>query len=539
MNNLKKIMLILLATVMSASLWAQGQKVSGTVTSSSDSKPVAGVEVRLKGAISVSTSTDKNGMFSISVPEESTEVLVFTHEDFDIREIPVAGISSINIELVSNVRYNQYGQKVSRQELSAESRDGYINFESADKKYRLWFDNRIYLDGATYFDNYDYDLSPDDNLALGQVDVPGQLLKLRRMRFAIKVNVGDNWYGEIDFDFDGNTVDIKDVHLRRYFGEAGSYWGALKIGQFRMPQGMQQTTTSRYLKLMERASVAEFNPNRRLGIGWASWSSKYMFAAAVHTEETRNIHDQFEGDPYFFKSPTPDNATTMQGAKPMKGFSSRAAYYVFNEPGKLVSLSGGYSVRTPGLYKYPDDRVKYDPKDETYVSELEFTVAKVGGVKTATNINFDAAVSFGPWRMTGEYYINTLAMKNGSDPVNFNGFYIQSAYLLTGENHPWNQTEAEFTKITANSKKGAWEVAARYSYIDFNDFESSVRGGEKGQYTFGINYYATNNVKFMLNYSFIDHDKYSNGAGDYANFVLESGSGFDYSFLAWRCEIDF
>jgi len=55
----------------------------------------------------------------------------------------------------------------------------------------------------------------------------------------------------------------------------------------------------------------------------------------------------------------------------------------------------------------------------------------------------------------------------------------------------------------------------------------------------GLNYYASRNVKFMLNYSYVDHDRYSNGAGDYADYILESGTGFDYSMLIWRCEIDF
>jgi phosphate-selective porin OprO/OprP len=310
-----------------------------------------------------------------------------------------------------------------------------------------------------------------------------------------------------------------------------------------MPQGMQQTTTSRYLKIIERASVAEFNPNRRIGIGWASWNTSYMFSAAVHTEETRNQHDQLEGDANYFKGSfdedIPSNEGIMQGAQPMKGFSSRAAYYIINDPGKLISLSGGYSIRTPGLYKHPDSRIKYDPKDETKVSELEFTVAKVGGVKTATNINFDAAISFGPWRMTGEYHFNRLAMKAGSDPINFSGFYVQSAYLLTGENHPWNYREGEFTQVKAENKGGAWEVAARYSYINLNDFDHGIRGGQKGQFSLGLNYYASRNVKFMLNYSYVDHDRYSNGAGDYADYILESGTGFDYSMLIWRCEIDF
>ncbi|MEN8248632.1 MAG: porin [Bacteroidota bacterium] len=536
MKNMYKLLILLVAASISGTSLAQ-EIVKGRVTDSETGAPIKGVDVRFIGS-KTEVNTDEDGYFSIE-KIGTTNTLVFSHPDYDEHRFNTRDITGdLEIMMTTNVRYNQYGQKVSRQVLSAESREGFIVFESEDRNYKLWLDNRVYLDGATYFDNYDDSKTPEENLAEGRLDVPSQLLKARRMRIAFKARVGDNWYGEVDLDFDGMLVDIKDLYVRRFFGAPGSPWGQLRIGQFRMPQGMQQTTTSRYLKLMERASIKEFNPNRRLGIGWANWSPKYMFGLGLHTEETRNVLDYEIGDDNYYKG-------ELQGAKPMLGVSTRGAYFPINETGKLVSIGLGYSRRTPGLYKHPDSRIKYDPKDETYVSEMEFTVAKVGGVKTATNMNVDAAVSYGPWRMTGEYHINTLAMKSSATPVNFSGFYVQSAFLLTGETHAWNHREGEFTQVRANRESGAWEVAARYSYINLNDFDAGVRGGQKGQYTVGLNYYASRNVKFMLNYSYVDHDQYSNGAGDYSDWVIESAPGepanpgFDYGFLAWRVEIDF
>ena len=537
MNYLIKKMLfsaILLAFIANVELYAQN--VTGTITDN-QSKAISGADVRLKGALKVSATSDAAGKFSINVPENSTKVLLISAKGYDEVELSVAGKTNVDVVMTSSVRINQYGQAVNRIDINTEARNGILVFESENKEYKLWFDNRIYFDGAHYFDNYDHSMTADENLAEGRMDIPDQLLKLRRMRFAIKANIGNNWYGEIDFDFDGNVVDIKDVYLRKYLGQTGSIWGQVRIGQFRMPQGMQTTTTSRYLKLIERASVGEFNPGRKIGIGWNSWSNNYTVGLAVHTEETRNVHDQLEGDAYYFKG-------EMQGAKPMLGVSSKAAYYIMNEPGKLVSVAAGYSARTPGLYKFPDNRIKYDPKDETNVSELEWTVAKVGGVELAHNLNFESAVSFGQWRMTGEYYLNKLDMLSGSDPVNFSGFYIQSSYVIFGaENHPWNHKEAEFTQLNRD-EKGAVEVVGRYSYINLNDFDQGVRGGQKGQYTFGVNYYAAANVKFMLNFSYVDHDMYSTGTGDYADWVnqdpaIGETSGFDYGFISWRCEIDF
>ncbi|PLX20254.1 MAG: hypothetical protein C0599_09430, partial [Salinivirgaceae bacterium] len=154
MKKLRSLFLMV-AVFMSIAAIAQDNTVTGIVKSSENGNTISKVEIRLKGKLEVSAETDKNGKYSISVPNNSSNTLIFKHPDFDAKEINVAGKSIVDVTMVSAVRYNQYGQKVNRQELLPESRDGYITFESKDKNYKLWLDNRVYLDGATYFDNYD------------------------------------------------------------------------------------------------------------------------------------------------------------------------------------------------------------------------------------------------------------------------------------------------------------------------------------------------------------------------------------------------
>ena len=88
---------------------------------------------------------------------------------------------------INDVRYNQYGVAVNRLQLSAEDRDGILVFEAPDQSYKLWFDNRVQVDGATFFGN-------DKNF-----DKIGDGVSIRRARFAVKAKIKD-WYGELDMN---------------------------------------------------------------------------------------------------------------------------------------------------------------------------------------------------------------------------------------------------------------------------------------------------------------------------------------------------
>jgi phosphate-selective porin OprO/OprP len=87
---------------------------------------------------------------------------------------------------INDVRYNQYGVAVNRLQLSAEDRDGVLVFEAPDQSYKFWFDNRVQVDGATFFGN-------DKNF-----DKIGDGVSIRRARFAVKAKLKD-FYGEVDY----------------------------------------------------------------------------------------------------------------------------------------------------------------------------------------------------------------------------------------------------------------------------------------------------------------------------------------------------
>ena len=51
---------------------------------------------------------------------------------------------------------------------------------------------------------------------------------------------------------------------------------------------------------------------------------------------------------------------------------------------------------------------------------------------------------------------------------------------------------------------GAWEVAARYSYIDLD--RARIDGDRLDDVTFGLNWYLNPNMRVMFNYIYADSE---------------------------------
>ena len=223
----------LFAILTSTSAFAQQQLVTGKVFLAGTQSPLSGVNVQIKGGSQPTSLTDGNGFFKLEVSLFPVD-LVFSKENYTPQTLTVKKASDITINMIAaEATANDYGKDIGIVvSLNPESRDGILMFTSTDKRFKYWFDNRVYFDGAAYF---------GDNTYQGDENAIGNGVNIRRMRFALKAILWGNWGGEIDFDFGNNEVDIKDAFIR-YLGDK---W-ILKAGHFKEPFSMETTTTSRY-----------------------------------------------------------------------------------------------------------------------------------------------------------------------------------------------------------------------------------------------------------------------------------------------------
>jgi phosphate-selective porin OprO/OprP len=143
----------------------------------------------------------------------------------------------------------------------------------------------------------------------------------------------------------------------------------------------------------------------------------------------------------------------------------------------------------------------------------------------------------------GEHYWYQVS-REGLPNAEFDGWYGQVAWTLTGETRAYNPQNGAYFRINpahpfSLSKRqwGAWEVAARVDRVDLNSRftpgvalsanPAAVDGGVQKAVTIGLNWYPNDLVRFLLDYNHVDFDKANGTAVTGAPLGAPVGASFD------------
>ena len=428
-----------------------------------------------------------------------------------------------------SVSLNQYGQEVETVDLQAQAQNGILSFESKDKKYKFWLDNRVYFDGGIYFDNDTY-------------NPIGNGMTIRRARFAVKARLHNNWYGEIDLDFAGAVTELKDLYIK-YTNDAKDF--NIKAGHYKEGFSMETTTSSRYVTFMERSLASKFAPSRHLGFQANYMKEKYLLIGGIHFNSQGEMEEVEWGQ----------DANKDDGMDEGYSLTGRAVFRPIIDEEKFVHIGAGVSYRTPKTHLEVPNSYRFSTRSISAINRKKYLdTDDILNVESNTLWNIELAGAYKNIMFQSEYINNDITRMDGFEDVNLNGFYAQAGYLLRGGKYNYNKNEGEFTQISRGHENGELEVAFRYDFLDLNDEVAGIYGGSADAYTLGLNYYFNTNVKLMLNYSYINHDRYANGKSklfvghdssgeltkDWADVVEPAGeAGEDYGQLQMRIEIDF
>jgi iron complex outermembrane receptor protein len=100
-NFLKKSIPILALVFLSFTAFSQNITIEGQVTDAETGEPLPGVSIVEKGTQN-GTSTDMDGNYQISVPDDAT--LVFSFVGYQAQEVPVDGRTTLNVQLQQQVQ---------------------------------------------------------------------------------------------------------------------------------------------------------------------------------------------------------------------------------------------------------------------------------------------------------------------------------------------------------------------------------------------------------------------------------------------------
>ena len=415
-------------------------------------------------------------------------------------------------------------------------KDGKFNIATKDGKFRLWFDNRIYMDASVYMptesvegltSKINKDLEDDDGIFRFNNGV-----SIRRARLALKAELYEKWFAEFDIDFAYNEVELKDMYLGYKFNDHLS----IQAGHFKEPMSMERVTSSRYIMANERPMPVEaLAGGRRLGIAATWWGKYWWISGGVFGQQVDIIQKERNrgSDGY--------------------GFTGRVAVPIINNDDMTLHVGGYASYRTPDAGGQEDRIALFRTFPESRTDRRRFVQAEVGNVNHYTTYGAEIAFRWNKFLAYGEYLFTDLnrykKVGDVREPLKnaeFMGWYATASWMIIGEQRRYVQEDAEFGGVKARKKGGNLELSARVSHLNLNDFHdmtSPITGGMAYAYSACLNWYPVSNIFVGLNYVFMDNDKYADSKGQITagNMPLSQArpDGIDFHILQLRVMVSF
>jgi phosphate-selective porin OprO and OprP len=347
-----------------------------------------------------------------------------------------------------------------------------LEVTSSDGGFSMRVGGRIQADAATYSE-----------------DVRNQNdgTEMRRARLFVQGKLYDVWKYKLQYDFvNTGSAGINDAYLQY----TGFPW-KITVGHFKQPFSLQNMNSSKYITFMERSLPHLFTPGRAIGIGVGRSASNWSFNTGVFGEGI----DGASGDE--------DEGFAISG---------RATYAPLLTQQQVLHLGASISYRDSGSV----DSISFSERPESHVTNVR--EVSTGSINADTNIRTVGEVAYmnGPFTLQSEYYYVDIDRDSSTlSDLAFSGYYVQGGWFITDDMRNYSGSKGAFGKVKPGSVVGkggigAWQLAARFSSVDLND--ADITGGDAQNFSLGLNWFATNNIRMSANY--INVLNVNGGAGD-------------------------
>ena len=343
---------------------------------------------------------------------------------------------------------------------------------------------------------------------------------LRRARIGIEGELGRHSRYVAEIDLPRGTVVPRDVYIA-YGNPKESVEG--QVGHFREPFSLEGGTSARCFAFMERSPVNMLDPARNWGVG--------LF------HENPDANSSW-GLGIFHAGTDPSDFQGGDGSS--VGLTGRFTKALVNEGDgeRLLHLGIALSERIPerGVII-----INQQPRSSLLELADSSTSPFVPEIRIPAHfqqlINLQLAAANGPLWTQAEWY-GSLIDQSGGGLAFFHGFHVDCGYFLTGEHRAYHAATGTLGEVRVQRPLlgsrgdgdrqrgwGAWELAARFSYLDF--FDSDTPTGPGGEHLgirlpmlpAGVNWYLSDRVRVMFNYSYVVPDEIDTGSSTASIFA--------------------
>jgi phosphate-selective porin OprO and OprP len=331
----------------------------------------------------------------------------------------------------------------------------------------------------------------------------GNVVGLRRARIGAEGNLGIGGRYITEIDLASGNVVLRDVFMG--LGEAQDA-GEFRVGHYREPFSLELATGANYFAFLERSVINVLDPARNWGLG--------LFRAGLSDSSTLALGIFQAGtDPNDFHGG--DGSTV--------GLTGRwTAAPIFEGDGqRLLHLGLAFSERLP-----EQGVVIINQQTQSPLLDLgdSATSTFLPQIRIPANfqqlLNLQCATANGSFWTQAEWYGSWIDQRGGG-PVFFHGCHADCGFFITGEHRQYQGASGAFGPVQVNRPLlrcranrdrpagwGAWELTARFAYLDFQDSDTPT--GPGGQFvgirlpesTFGVNWYLADHISLMFNYSY-------------------------------------
>jgi phosphate-selective porin OprO/OprP len=351
----------------------------------------------------------------------------------------------------------------------------------------------------------------------------GNAVGVRRAWVGAEGRIGELRYLTV-IDLATDSVVLRDVFVG--FGDMREQ-GEFRVGHYLEPFSLEVNTPSFTLPFLETSVASILAPARNWGLSVFRQALDDSTAIALGVFQAGSDANDFETGP----------GSTV-------GLTGRLTTSPLNENDaeQLLHLGIALSSRLPERGTIIVNQRPQSPLiglGDVAASPFVPQIAIPASYQQLVNLQLAGAR--GSCWIQAEWYGSWID-QNGGGPVFFHGMHVDGGWFLTGEHRPYQEANGVWGAVRVNRPVflrhidaerecgwGAWEATARFAYLDLEDDDTPP--GPNGQqigirlpeFTIGVNWYLTDHVRLMGNYSCAIPDEPNTGSSVAHIFALRMG----------------